>query len=466
MKENNTGPQQYSDQLSDILLVLDKGKKQIRAVKGINEKGQLETVSPDKKNQREFMRVDRHGDIFSNFFSNFLRQLKSPTRFSFFKVSETAAVDTALEMQKHVDAPTKKGEALMAKHEVMVPGDRQQGNKKEVETQQPATVSGEYRYKPEQIDWETMSNLGLGREKLEKMNLLDPLLRGFKTNVLVPVSLNLGTVIIRSDARLSLQPGDDGRATVAIHCIRKEPELNKLFFGHEFTGEDKDNLLKTGNMGRVVDLKNPKTGEIMPSIISVDRLTNELVALRTDKMRIPEEIKGVRLDDTQKRTLMEGKPLDIKGMLSKKGQLFDAGIQYNADKRSIEFLFDRSNSNKQVQKNGEVREAPRIVRGKELSEEQYQKFRDGERIYIPDLVTREGKEYKGYLKFNRETGGVDFSFNNPDKLKEKVQPANKKATGATVNSEHTASEASQKEKEPKSKKQQELKPARSRGIKR
>ena len=168
-------------------------------------------------------------------------------------------------------------------------------------TTQTTPDTSEYRYKPEQIDWETMNNLGIGKERLEKMNLLDPLLRGYKTNDLVPVSVNLGGAIVRTDARLSLQTAPDGTVVAAIHGIRKEPNLNFEFFGHKFTDEDKKNLLETGNMGRVVDLTNSKTGELMPSIISVDRLTNELIALKTEFVKIPDEIKGVKLNDEQNK---------------------------------------------------------------------------------------------------------------------------------------------------------------------
>lgn len=62
-------------------------------------------------------------------------------------------------------------------------------------------------------------------------------------------------------------------------------------------------MLKNGNMGRVVDLTNPKTRETIPSIISIDNLTNELIALRTTLIKIPEVIKGIKLDDQHKRTL-------------------------------------------------------------------------------------------------------------------------------------------------------------------
>src|SRR5690606_20909148 len=216
--------QKSPEQLSEILLVLDKEKMKIQAVKSIDENGKMETVDPIKKNQNQFMRVDKHGDLFSNFFSNFFSQLKNPTNFSFFKVPADEAVNKAKEMQKQVDKPTPEGEQLMKEHKVKTEPqqDKKQENQNNMETTQTPPETNEYRFKPEQIDWETMNNLGLSKEKLEKLNLLDSLLRGFKTNELVPVSLNLGTAVTRMDARLSLQQNDQGAVVVAIHGIRKE----------------------------------------------------------------------------------------------------------------------------------------------------------------------------------------------------------------------------------------------------
>ncbi len=453
MSEQTLDTPKSPEQLSEILLVLDKEKKKIQAVKGIDKNGKLETVEPIKKNQNQFMRVDKNGDLFSNFFSNFFSQLKDPTRFSFFKVTEPVAIDMANEMQKQMDRPTPEVEQLMKQHEVKAEPDKnnnKQENRNSMETTQTTSETGGYRYKPEQIDWETMNNLGLNKEKLEKMNLLDPLLRGFKTNELVPVSLNLGTAVTRMDARLSLQQNDEGAVVVAIHGIRKEPNLNFTFFGHEFSKEDKEKLLQTGNMGRVVNLTNPKTNETIPSIVSVDRLTNELIALRTDKIKIPDEIKGLKLDDVQKQTLMEGKPLHIEGMTSKKGTSFDADVQFNADKRFVEFLFDRNNSNKQSQNNeqSQSKETPKIFRGKELDDEQYQKFKDGQTVYVSGLVDKKGKEYNGYITFNKGTNKTDFSFQNPNKIKEEAKPTEAHKTQTAVNSEGKTNEATKNIKEP------------------
>jgi len=184
-------PQQAPEQLSDVLLVMDKEKKKIQAVTGIDENGSLKTVDADKKNQSEFMRVDKSGDIFSNFFSNFWRQLKAPTRFSFFKVPAQEAVETAQKIQQQVDTPTKEGEAVMVKHEVKEPKEQQQENKKDMETAQTTQATqtteatpekSDYRYKAEDIDWKTLEQLGVKRETLEKMGAMDSLLKGYKTN--------------------------------------------------------------------------------------------------------------------------------------------------------------------------------------------------------------------------------------------------------------------------------------------
>lgn len=456
MSEQTLDKPQVPEQLSDILLVLDKEKKKIQAVKSIDKNGKMETVDPTRKNQNQFMRVDRHGDFLSNFFSNFFSQLKNPTNFSFFKVPSPIAIDTADKMQKQVSNPTPEGEQLLKQHEIKpeIKEKQKQENQNDMETTQTTPETSEYRYKLEQIDWETMNNLGLGKERLEKMNLLEPLLKGYKTNELVPVSLNLGTAVTRMDARLSLQPNDDGQVVVAIHGIRKEPNLNFEFFGHKFTDEDKKNLLESGNMGRVVNLTNPKTGETLPSIVSVDRLTNELVALRTDFIRIPDEIKGVKLGDAQKQTLMEGKPLYLEGMISRKGTEFAATVQFNADKRYVEFLFDRNNYNRQTLSNGQSnqqnqpQEAPRTFRGKELDDEQYNKFKAGQTVYVDGLVDKKGQKYQGYITLNQETGRTEFSFRNPDKLKEQAKPTEPHKTQTAVNSEGKTNEATKNIKEP------------------
>jgi len=240
---------------------------------------------------------------------------------------------------------------------------------------------------------------------------------------------------------------------VRIQTLEKMAEK----YGVEFTDEDKKNLLETGNMGRVVDLIHPKMGELIPSIISVDRLTNELIALRTSLINIPDELKGVKFTEEQKQTLMEGKPLFVEGMTSTKGKSFDATVQYNADKNYLEYLFDRGNhqqqsqSNRQANQQSQPQEAPKTFRGTELNDEQYNKFKDGLTVYV-QLKDKKDKPYNGYITYNKETGTNNFEF--PNQYKERVKPTEEHKTQTAVNSEGKTNEATKNIKEPLEKGQQ------------
>jgi len=459
-QSTQTNPQQTPEQLSDVLLVMDKEKKTIQAVTGVDENGELKTVDANKKNQNAFMRVDKSGDFFSNFFSNFWRQLKDPTRFSFFKVPAQDAVETAQKIQQQVNAPTKEGEAIMAKHDVKEPKEPQQENKKDMETAQAPQAKPEatqatpqtndHRFKADDIDWKTLAQIGITKERLEKDNTLEMLLKGYKTNKVYPVSINFGSAVMRSEARLGLQNGENGMPVFVMYGVRHEPNLQTPFFGHEFTKEDKDNLLKTGNMGRVVELTYPKTGEKIPSIISIDKLTKEVIALRQDWIKVPDDIGGVKLSAEQKQTLYEGKSIYIEGMVSQKGKTFSSDIQYNADKRFPEYLFERGANYKQSQnqQQAQSQDNPRLYRGKEFNDEQYKKLTEGKTIYISDFIDGKGQPYKGYVTLNAETGKYDFNFRNPDKLKDKIVPADTHKTQVAVNSEGKTNEATKNINEP------------------
>lgn len=465
-----------------VLLARDMEKNTIRAVTGVSPKGKLRTASPKPENQNRFLRVDKHGDTFSNFFSNFLSQLRNPTRFAFFTVRAEEAAQKAADLQRLADRPAEEEAKMLSLHEVLPPQVKENRQLKShtMETEQNNSEAQEFRFAPEQIDWQTLNSMGLSRERLEKMNLLEPLLKGYKTDQLVPVTINLGTAMTKTDARLSLQASDDGKALLNIHGIRREPNLNFEFFGHKFTEADKQNLRNTGNMGRVVDLTNTKTGEPIPSLVSIDRLTNEIIALRAEYIKIPDQIKGVVLNEEQKHALQEGKSLHLEGMTSKKGEPFDATVQFNADKRYVEFLFDRTFTQAAAQSqnkpDGTPAEAPRTFRGKELGAEQYDKFKAGQTVYVSGLLDRKGKEYQGYITFDRATGKTEFAF--PKTLKEKAAPDGAHKTQAAVNSEGKANEATKNAKEPlqprqqapKDQKQQEeqektQKPAKTRGRK-
>lgn len=138
-----------SEQLMDILLVMDQEKKTIQAVSGVKD-GELQTKNPLEDNN-DLLRVDRHGDMFSNFFSNLWNQLKDPTRFHFFRVPEEDVQRVAADFQQTVQNPTPEGQARIAQYEVQHPAQAQQQGE-----QQP-----QYKYDVNKIDWNSLANLGI-----------------------------------------------------------------------------------------------------------------------------------------------------------------------------------------------------------------------------------------------------------------------------------------------------------------
>lgn len=443
--EDSTNTQNPDPSSLNTLLVFNPKTQKIEAVKTVDGKGNLMTVPNTQKNQNQFLKIDKNGDMLSNFFSNFLSQLKNPTLFNFFISPLKESEKIGKQIQHHLEHPSTEGKEFLNTYKIVTPSTNNMSTN-------PLSEK-EYQYSPDQIDWEMMSKFGLTQEKLEKANALEPMLRGFKTNGLLPISLNLGTALIRIDARLSLSTNDAGDVRINLHGIRKEPNFNFKFLGHEFTPEDRQNLMENGNMGRVVDLINPKTDEIIPSLISRDRLTNELVAYKVEHIRIPDEVKGIRLDESQKQTLIEGKALYIEGMISTKREPFNAHVQFNADKKYVEFLFDHNQSQQQSQSHFQT-EIPRTFRGKELNDEQYDRFKAGQTIYLDGLLDKKNQPYQGYITLNQENGKIDFSFQNPDKIQQQAKPTEAHKTQTAVNSEGKTNEATKHVKEPLQKSQQ------------
>jgi hypothetical protein len=431
MEKERNNESDTVEKLGDTLLVLHHSSSSIGLVQSIDNEGNLKETKPKEKHDGEFVRINPDKDSFTRFFADFYRQLKNPSEFSFFKVTEYEAVQTAKELQQYVKNASEEEKKELRAYEVSIDRVEAYQNQSLRNTMAGTEKTGPYRYQAEQIDWNVMRKIGLTKEMLKEMNALDPLLRGFKTPTLIPVRMDLGTGITTIHVRLSLKETYTGGVGVYLHGVRKEPDLDSKFLGHQFTPEDKRNLLETGNMGRVVDLVYPITGEKIPSVISRDRLTNELIPYRTEYMKIPEEIKGVKLSDKQKQILREGKALYLENMLSTKGTLFNASVQFNADKRYVEFLFKKNVRSLKMNdlKNRINTEVPAMFRGKKLKVWQMEKLKAGETAYIDGLVDRNGKKYQGYVRFDKEVGKFEFSFKNIWKKEEELKKVSGKSKG-------------------------------------
>ena len=406
-------------QMSDIVLVLDKMELLIQAVSEINKNGKYSTVPADKEHQNSFLKIDRYATFFENFLKNFWSQLKDPTHFGLFTMKEEEfdkpevkqAIEDLAEGKK-----TKAVEEFLKKYEITPKNQTEQSinnqNSEEMakknQTQQPVVEANDqqqnnqYRYNESMINWDQLKNFGLSREYLQERGLLDSMLKGYKTNQLVPINLNFGSAVLRTDARLSLQQSNTGEVVLAIHGIRKQPELERPYFGHIFSEEDQKNLLETGNMGRVVELKG-RNGEYIPSFISLDKMTNEVVAMRAENVYIPNEIKGVQLTDQEKNDLREGKKVYIEGMTAKSGNEFNAHIQVSAERRGIDFIFENDRIFNRT-----------ALGGVELTKQQIEDLNAGKAIFVEDMQRKDGELFSSYVKLDEATGRPNYTRYNPD----------------------------------------------------
>ena len=407
-----------NEQMSDIVFILDKMELLLQAVSKIGKDGKYSTVPADKEHRNSFLKIDRYASMFENFLKNFWSQLKDPTRFGIFSVKEDKLEDP--EVRQAIEdiaagKQTKAVEDFLKKYEI-VPRDKenqsmnnqnQEEMAKKNETQQQGaqgdgTQQPKYRYNESMINWEELKNYGLSREYLMERGLLDQMLKGYKTNQLVPISMNFGSAVLRTDARLSFQQSVGGPIVLGIHGIRQKPELDRPYFGHIFSEEDKKNLLETGNMGRVVELKG-RGGEYIPSFVSIDKLTNEVVAMRAENVFIPKEIKGVKLTEQEQNDLREGKKVFIEGMISNNGKEFDAHIQVNAERRGIEYIFD---NDKLFNRHS--------LGGVELTQKQIEDLNAGKAIFVEGMERKDGELFSSYVKLDEATGKPAYSRYNPD----------------------------------------------------
>ena len=389
-----------NEQMSDIVFILDKMELILQAVSEINKDGRFKTVPADKEHQNSFLKIDRYANLFENFVKS---QLNNPTRFGILSVKEETldkpeikqAIEDIAEGKQ-----TKAVEEFLKKYEIVPRNEKNQSinqqNSEEMakknDTQQQAVQDGgqqqpKYRYNESMINWEQLKNFGL---------------KGYKTNQVVPISMNFGSAVLRTDARLSFQQTANGQIALGIHGIRQKPELDRPYFGHIFSEEDKKNLLETGNMGRVVELKG-RNGEYIPSFISIDKLTNEVVAMRAENTFIPREIKGVQLTEQEQNDLREGKKVFIEGMISNSGKEFDAHIQINAERRGIEYIFENEKLfNRQS------------LGGVELTKQQIEDFNMGKAIFVEGMERKDGEIFSSYVKLDEATGRPAYTRYNPD----------------------------------------------------
>ena len=360
------------------------------------------------------------------------------------------------------------------------------------------------------VDWKELERFGVKKENLSEKDM-KALMNYGKTN-LVTVNPTFGGDSYELQARLSFQKTEDGKMKLAPHFVRHEPRLDIPYNGYTFTDEDKKNLKQTGNLGRLVDVADTKTGEMRPSYISIDRLTNEIVDIPASKVRIPDRIGLTELLKPEQDILRAGLALP-KEVTLKNGRKFEAVLQVSAEKRDVEFVPEhlwqgqsqrRGNGQEKKQKSPEAPDATGQQQKEDGNQENGQrrnrswtnedgsirpigKWKDdkfteqqkadyvaGKVVVLANAKDDQGQPCTKYLKFDREKGRPLTYSANPD-LAQTVAPSNESRTQLAVNNEGKTNEATKHLKEPltqgqtapkdDTQKQQQEKPKKSKGMK-
>ena len=443
----------------------EKEAGKLSVVSGIDDKGNLQTTEATAANQAAFLKFNSKEGLLENFMKNFLRQFNEPTRFGLYKVVASnveQGVDNLRTLLQSREKPENKQQlAEIGVHfEDYLP------------RQKNATAID-----PEEVDWKQLNRLGLSREQLEQSGELTNMLNWQKSN-LITIAIPMGDTTIYTDARLAFRTDGEGNIGLAIHPLRKEPQLDFPYMGYKFSPEEKELLLTTGNLGKTIEVR-PKNGEPFAAYVSIDPQTNELVALRADRVNIPKDIKGVTLSDQQYKDLVEGKAVKVEGMTAKSGKSFNATLQVNADRKGIEFIFDNNRGFKERQQQTQQQGAPRKLCGLELSEKQREALDGGKTLYLKNMVDKQGQSFNAYVRMDKGQNRPRFYKWNPDKSQKngKVEAvAEEHKTQVAVNNHGKTNKATKNVKEPlktgqtqptaaQKQKQDESKQKKSRGRK-
>ena len=509
----------------DVLVVRDEKTGEISVVAGLSRDGTPKRAPAKAENTPDFLRFDRNSDLMDSFFRNFFRQCKEPSRFGFYRIAADQ-VENLLGVMKELLKDPEANKEILSAHKVDTSNyekeakqsegqaketassddaSKTQANteKENVSSEQTNEKENDMEQKPEQTATEQQAQTAPGVKQnlisgndvnlqelgakygidFNSMNEKDmkALLNYGKTGLVI-VKPTFGGEQIEIQARLSFRKDDNDQLQLVPHFVRNEPKLDVAYKGYTFTPEDKKNLLQNGNLGKVVDFPDKNTGELRPHFISIDRLTNEIVDIPTNKVRIPDTIGKTPITKDDKRVLYSGIPLRKEIELAN-GRKFTPLLQVNVEQRGVEFMpgstrqaqgqkqngDKKQTADKQEQKaegdaggqkkqqdpnhwlneDGTIRRLNTYFK-KELTEQQKDDYVAGKTIEIKEVPNKNGSgTYTAYVKFDFDKMQPRSYRNNPDLKQAKEQiPTNENKVQVAVNEQGKTHEATKHTKDP------------------
>ena len=279
-----------------------------------------------------------------------------------------------------------------------------------------------------------------------------------KSPQLFTVTPQFGDEKFSIQAKLSFRTNPDGSYSLVPHFVRNEPQLDKEYKGYTFTGEDKAELRKTGNLGRAVELADPKTGEIKRCLVSIDRLTNEIESMPIDNIYIRRKVANIELDMQAVGILKNGGTIRAQSVELPNGAKFVADLQYNVSKRDVVFvnsdlyrqLQGQQNSRPQQDQwhnaDGTVKRLAHWCKI-ELSEQQQNDYLAGKKVLVGETKDKFGNDCTVYFQYDPEKRAPVTTRIYPDR-NNVVGIAEESRTQMAVNNDGATNEATKNVKEP------------------
>ena len=452
----------------EVLIARNNETGQVGAVTGLNEDGTPKMTDVKSAKISDLVKFQKGQNPLEAFMSNFVRQCKNPSTFGFFRVPAdrydtvgTVIGDLAKDPEANAEM-LKNNVVELPKSEQKVEQPQQAAAAEEQPAQ--ANVTGNEQTPDKEvkhsaidasrIDWATLKEKwGIDRAELEKSGDLKEMLYNRKSKI-VTVTPTFAGEKFPIDARLSFRTDPDGSVKLVPHFIHREARLDQDFMGYKFSKDEKAVLRETGNLGKVVELTG-RNGEKVPSYVSIDRYTNELVSVPVKDVFVRNTVGQTKLTDAEVAQLKQGMALPPKEITDKNGKTYNVVLQVSADRKGVEFVPDsgRRHEQREQQTQGQKPSSWITADGRikplskwckvPMTQQQQADYAAGKVVELTNIPDKNGKLNTVYLQFNPEKQRPTTSLNDP-----RVTVAEESRTQKAVNTDGLTNEATKHVAEP------------------
>jgi len=458
-----------------VILLVQGEDGRLKAVTGLGNDGKMKTVDPTKENADKFFNIDSRGNLLENFYKKFSGQYEKPSHTGLYAVVASAVDKVAAFFDKIIRI--NPDDKALDPYKVTPEGELK--------------PQAEGKYQPidlNKVNWKDAEGLGFSGDELR--DALKAMVYNHKSPGLVDITMKVEGQEFKVQARLSLEEQPDGSYSVKTHPKQEQPDFDKPFMGVTFTEKDIEQFKQTGNGGRVFDLEQVAGGEKVPSLVSLDKLTNRFEAKPLSEINIPQTLKNAPLSEEQQSGLKRGEGVLVEGMdkrvkAGEEPSKIDRIVQYNAVNGNFDFRFtpeqrEQHRQDRQTKQEHGQEDKPLKARkidevwvrpvqgGVELTREQFQKVCNKEAVFIEGMqkqqpkakegaqqveaTDKKGQKYNAWVWIDAEKGHVRHTSKHPDQIRaieakkaakegQNVKPAEGHKTQVAVNNDGKTNEA-------------------------